>query len=381
MKRQLLSLFIFLVLKQALFSQLISDHTCTDITAIPESAIQMAKDSLHIAYGHTSHGSQITEGMTGLVDFANGGGKGLSLPTDIFEWNHGGETEALDLHDYAMDGDVGYYPQWYDATVNYLEDGANSDVNVIMWSWCGQVGSKYENGVLWEEYLGPMTALELAYPNIVFVYMTGHLDYWNHAIVNAANDSIRSYCRNNGKVLFDFADIESYSPDGTAFKDRADDGCNYYNEDDEIIGNWAIEYQDLHTEDVDWYTCGSQHSQPLNANRKAYAAWWLFASLGGWNYVAPPTGIENTEKEFSCTLYPNPANTEITIKMNVPLSELQYIQLFTANGRQISKWGASFTPNEENILTINTAGIQPGLYFMHIVTATDTRNVELTIAH
>ncbi|MBN2051768.1 MAG: hypothetical protein JW760_15055, partial [Spirochaetales bacterium] len=31
---------------------------------IPEEKIQQAKDVLHIAYGHTSHGSQVTDGMT-----------------------------------------------------------------------------------------------------------------------------------------------------------------------------------------------------------------------------------------------------------------------------------------------------------------------------
>ena len=56
---------------------LIVDHTCTDISQIPEWAINKAKEKLHIAYGHTSHGSQITTGMNGLVDFANGGGQGL----------------------------------------------------------------------------------------------------------------------------------------------------------------------------------------------------------------------------------------------------------------------------------------------------------------
>ena len=33
---------------------------------------------------------------------------------------------------------------------------------------------------------------------------------------------------------------------------------------------------------VDWYKCSSAHSQPLNANLKAYAAWWLWARLVGW---------------------------------------------------------------------------------------------------
>lgn len=99
---------------------IIIDHTCTDITKIPESAINQAKAFLHIAYGHTSHGSQLTSGMTGLVGFANGGGLGLSLPDDIFQWNNGGTSGAFDLHDYAMGGDCGYYPQWVNNTRSYL---------------------------------------------------------------------------------------------------------------------------------------------------------------------------------------------------------------------------------------------------------------------
>ncbi|MHC4520948.1 MAG: hypothetical protein ACYTAS_20340, partial [Planctomycetota bacterium] len=58
---------------------LIIDHTCVEITQIPEWAIIQAKQRLHIAYSHTSHGSQVTTGMTGLVAFANKGGKGLTL--------------------------------------------------------------------------------------------------------------------------------------------------------------------------------------------------------------------------------------------------------------------------------------------------------------
>ena len=104
------------VLAQAL----IVDHTCTDIAKIPEAAIVQAKATLHIAYGHTSHGSQLTTGMTGLVAFATLGGKGLALPKDIFAWKHGGANGALDLHDYAMDGDVGYYPDWVNNTRAYL---------------------------------------------------------------------------------------------------------------------------------------------------------------------------------------------------------------------------------------------------------------------
>lgn len=37
------------------------------------------------------------------------------------------------------------------------------------------------------------------------------------------------------------------------------------------------------TRGIDWLDCPSAHSQPLNANMKAYAAWWLFARLAGWS--------------------------------------------------------------------------------------------------
>jgi hypothetical protein len=265
------------------FSGTTIDHNCVDITKIPQEWIEEAKNSLHIAYGHTSHGSQITDGMNGLVSFANGGGKGLNLPDDIFAWNNGGEGGALDLHNNAMSGDAGYYPQWVNETRTYLNNPLNSDVNVIMWSWCGQVSGKYSSGVLWDEYLGPMTELEEDYPHVTFIYMTGHVDIYDDANNKAANDSIRSYCRNNNRWLFDFADFDRNDPDGNYYE-FCNDNCNYYDTvGGTLLGNWATEWQNGHEEGVDWYECGSAHSEPLNANQKAYAAWWMWARLAGWD--------------------------------------------------------------------------------------------------
>lgn len=263
-------------------TSVIIDHRCTDITGIPETAIKTAKESLHIAYGHTSHGSQLTSGMNGLVEFANNNGKGLNLPDNIFLWNNGGKNGALDLHDNALSKDVGYYPNWVNETRNYLNDPANSDVNVIIWSWCGQVDSKYRSGQLWDEYLLPMTELEEEYPDVKFVYMTGHVDINDDLANKAANDSIRSFCENNKKILYDFADIERWDPDSNYYE-YVHDNCDYYNAAGNRLGNWAIEWQNSHVEGEDWYDCHSAHSQPLNANQKAYAAWWLFARLAGWN--------------------------------------------------------------------------------------------------
>ncbi len=253
---------------------IIVDHSCTNLPTVPDEWVAIAKDSLHIAYGHTSHGSQVADGMTGLVTFTGGCGG------PQFAWNNGGSGGALDLHDYAMAGDCGYYPQWVNETRAYLDDPAHGDVNVIIWSWCGQHSDYTEQDMI-DKYLAPMTQLELDYSDVMFVYMTGHLNYWSMTNTNARNQQIRDYCIANNKILYDFAHIESHNPDGAYFP-YANDDCGYWDEFGVYQGNWAEEWQSGHVEGVEWYNCNCAHSRPLNGNQKAYAAWWLWARLAGW---------------------------------------------------------------------------------------------------
>jgi hypothetical protein len=255
-------------------SGMIIDHTSTRLSSIPSEWITGAKNKLHIAYGHTSHGSQVTDGMTGLVAF-----KGQA-----FSWNNGGTGGALDLHDYAMNGDLGSPDRtsWASATRTYLS--SNADVNVVMWSWCGQVSTASEADI--NTYLNLMGQLEKDFPGVRFVYMTGHLDGTGlTGNLHLRNEQIRKHCRDNNKILFDFADIESYNPDGVYFGDKKpDDACQYDSDNNGSLDkNWATEWQNAHVKGTDWYDCGSAHSQPLNANQKAYAAWWMFARMAGWS--------------------------------------------------------------------------------------------------
>ncbi|MDP4224196.1 MAG: hypothetical protein Q8868_12875 [Bacteroidota bacterium] len=252
---------------------IIIDHTSIKLTAIPSEWIQAAKENLHIAYSHTSHGSQLTEGMSGLVSF-----KG-----DSYAWNNGGTGGALDLHDYAVAGDLGNPDRtsWASGTRAYLD--ANPDVNVVMWSWCGEVSDASEADI--NTYLGLMSGLERDYPKVKFVYMTGHLDGTGlTGNLHIRNEQIRKFCRDNNRVLYDFADIESYNPDEVYFGNKMpDDACAYdTNGDGTRDGNWAIEWQNSHTSGTDWFNCSAAHTQPVNANMKAYAAWWLWARLAGW---------------------------------------------------------------------------------------------------
>lgn len=243
---------------------IIINHNSINLDAIPESYITAAKNSLKIAYGHTSHGSQITTGLAKLAAF-----KGSLYTCSSAMLKDTPFTGALDLGQPNRTA-------WINATRNYLN--SNSDINVVMWSWCGQVSGSSVADI--NNYLNSMTALETEFPNVHFVYMTGHLDGTGIAgNLNQRNEQIRTYCIENNKILFDFADIESYNPDGEYFLDKgADDGCNYNSGTGSA--NWALQWQVANP--GKWYDCSSAHSEPLNANMKAYAFWNLLARISGY---------------------------------------------------------------------------------------------------
>jgi len=360
----------------------IVDHTCTDVTEIPESAIETAKADLHIGYGHTSHGSQLTTGMTGLVAFANGGGLGLSHPTDIFAWNNGGTGGALDLEEgdgYGtgwLDHDCGYYPNWVDETEEYLDDPSHADVNVIIWSWCGQVGSQTEQSMI-DNYLAPMTQLELDYPGVMFVYMTGHADGSGEAgNLHLRNQQIRDYCIANDKVLYDFYDIECYDPDAEYFGDRfVDDGCYYTG------GNWAIEWQDAHVEGVDWYSCSAAHTQPLNANQKAYACWWLWAALAGWDpetAVCDP-GDEMVRRPVLRQNTPNPFNPTTTIRFTISETCDVTLRIYDVKGRLVDTLAEREYSHGSHSVSFDADGLPSGMYFCELAAGRQTDVMKMVL--
>ena len=251
---------------------IIVGHTCTKIDFIPEYYIQKVKTDYRIAFCHTSHGAQIVTGMEVLRDISN-----------LYSFNHDGTEEALSLHDYAFSlGDLGNpnRTEWYYRTRDILED-PNNDRNMIMWAWCGQVSHATEGDI--DTYLGLMTQLEEDYPDVTFVYMTGHLDGTGiEGNLHIRNNQIREYCRENNKVLFDFADIESYDPDGkNVLILYANDRCEYdSNGDGYLDANWADEWCASHPGECS--DCNCLHSRSLNCDLKGRAFWWMMAKLAGW---------------------------------------------------------------------------------------------------
>ena len=222
-------------------SDTVADHAAVDAFATLPAEVIEAVAGLHIYYGHTSHGSQLVTGV-GQMD-------------EAYQFEHLVE-EGTDLGSGS----------WHTVTDQYLAD--HPETEVVVWSWCGQQANNSTEQV--QAYLDNMAALEETYPDVAFIYMTGHLRgaYDEYLYDDATNEQLQEnnravlqYCTENNKWLFDFADIESY-------RDGESEQCVYH--DMAVECTWSPD------------TTGCAHSRMPNCVRKGKAFYWLLARITGW---------------------------------------------------------------------------------------------------
>lgn len=273
------------------------------IRAIPQKYIDSARNLLHIAYQHTSHGTHVTYGLFGLKDYKTGDNALFGITNDNLTSN------KLDFHDYALSNYAAAGKDASDlsrdetafiqATRNFLDDPQNSKINVIMWSWCSITGHQVSTN-----YLAGMQQLINEYGKngskigtgsgkhvnpVYFVFMTGHAEGDNIGTGKPKNqaDLITDFCKQNHQLCLDYYSIDTHDMSDNYWDDTDDNGNST-----KSGGNFYLNWQNSHDKGVHWFenkstsggvTFGEHNTQHITANRKAYAMWWIMARIVGWD--------------------------------------------------------------------------------------------------
>lgn len=110
-------------------------------------------------------------------------------------------------------------------------------------------------------YIDKLEALEDKYPEKVFVWWTMSLAQEGQFNTTKFNELVRSYAKENNKILVDLADFESYDPNGVQCLDK--------NQLPVICKNYTDEKV-------------SGHLNELGRERGAKLFWYMMARLTGW---------------------------------------------------------------------------------------------------
>lgn len=258
---------------------IIVDHTSiVRFSSLTDTEIDAVQSNFRWHYAHTSHGSQLTTGLSRLedgdprLDVARGS---RYLPT---------VSSALNIFD-GQEHDTYITPdEYWESTggIQYTRNVLNNNptINVSAWSWCCQ--ADYYSDAQIQEYLDAMTAFELEFPDVTFVYLTGNAQ-------GTASNGYRRFLHNNmirewvsesdNRVLFDFAELDSWWLNGSQWEQATYDHWN------------GREWVSVPVEHPQFDGNAAGHTTYESCEQKGKAVWLMFDEIHKAGQVPLPGAL------------------------------------------------------------------------------------------
>lgn len=284
---------------------IVVDHTSVDdFERIPEEYIQAAA-SLHMVYIDASVGKNIDDALDCLSRASNGAAPNhcvrsehvypeFSVDPGIVSWSRLGGYDRANWEFRGWEGTD--CSEWYGKVSCFFEmiEPVIDQYDVVSYQFsylavddgssiADQSGGFFSDNPDRQD-IYDLEAFEAQYPDTTFIYWTTSLARGIGTPVSEAfNNQMRQYAIDNGKPLFDVADILSHDPDGNPCYDNRDgilydNGNRSENHPDDGIQILAICQH--YTTETDGGHLGSVSAGKI---RVAKAFWVLMARIAGWN--------------------------------------------------------------------------------------------------
>lgn len=249
-------------------SSQIFDHHHIDVESISASCLDtLTSGDFVFHYAHRSHGSQIIVGADSLQEnghpelaFADSYCEMPDTPGTLGMWDgmdgeaNPGGCNLVPQEDY-WDSEEGL-----NTLRSILEN--NSDIKYTMWAWSFEINEQTEQTI--DGYFEVLGGLEDEFPSVRFIYMTGPAatDDFNADVNADRNAQIREFAQENGKLLYDFEELDTYSNG----ENHTVDGRPWEHPDFDLSEDGGAEYE-------------STHTNQASAEQKGRAFWGMMAAL------------------------------------------------------------------------------------------------------
>lgn len=316
---------------------LIIDHTAVEkFKSLDENTLSTAS-SLRLVFRHASVGTTINNGLDCLQGTRSNPKECtqyLPYKYDRRNWkfqprgNPGWKAKIDDfiqvVRDSLSEYDIFSFKFCY---IDGLDETAEP---------CGKPFNQEKTDYAWNYLKAAYEGLESEFPNEIFIWWTIPLTQVGQYCTEQLNQRIREYCRSNGKILFDIADIEAYDTTGVRCLNPQ---------------GWEIAFKGYCGESQP----GAQACHPnwLGSILIAKAFWYMLTQIA--------SSISSVQISLEDYLYiaPNPALDRVWVYIKSGSFESANVKIINSLGEVISEHNFS-----GNIFELPIEGLTAGVYFI-----------------